>query len=406
MKKIYILLGMLYAMHLRAQELDSIPKNEVDYALGKGLTFDFENQKYRFRIGGFVQALYAYDKTTTQPATSRFFVNRAYLSLAGRAVKEKVGFLLQTDFRLNNPLLDAWVGYYPTSNLTIAFGQKRSPLNNREMLLNEDHFQLTDRSLLSSTFAGTGREFGLFVEGRYRVGAVGIAPQLALTSGDGRNSFGADSRDADKGGLKYGIRMDVYPWGYFSQNNDLFLADLMHEQTFKLVIGAAASNNSGASHRTGEGHGEFAFYNSERREQLPDYRKIYIDLVSKYRGFSFVAEYVNTSAAGLNGLYTDQEASKLLQPRQISSYLILGDAYNFQTAYVTKKGYALDLRYTTMKPEFDSVFDGLLQSTKSYTLGLTKYIQGNDLKIQTAFSRIDRPGNKSYAGEIVVQLVF
>ena len=45
-------------------------------------------------------------------------------------------------------------------------------------------------------------------------------------------------------------------------------------------------------------------------------------------------------------------------PTQISTFLTLGNSYNAQVGYVTKSGYALDLRYSQVTPEFtDTLFD-------------------------------------------------
>ena len=43
------------------------------------------------------------------------------------------------------------------------------------------------------------------------MGKIGLKPSLAVTSGDGTNSFGENSIDNDQGGLKYGGRMNIYP---------------------------------------------------------------------------------------------------------------------------------------------------------------------------------------------------
>lgn len=167
---------------------------------------------------------------------------------------------MQTDFSSRDPLLDAWIAYHPFSWFTISAGQKQNFVNNREMLYREDRLQFTDRSLSSRTFSRTGREFGLFVETNFEFGnGIVLAPKASLTSGDGRNSFGTDSRDTDFGGIKIGARLDVYPLGAFKQGNDLYTADLKREDKLKVLVGAAVSQNNGASHSAGEGHGEFYY---------------------------------------------------------------------------------------------------------------------------------------------------
>ena len=140
-----------------------------------------------------------------------------------------------------------------------------------------------------------------FWKGNLALLPFGIVPQVAITSGDGRNSFGTDSRDVDLGGLKYGARLDIYPLGFFSEGNDKSTADLAHEESPKLVLGVAASYNDGASHSAGEGHGDFFLYNADGRVQLPDYRQVYGDILVKYKGISVLGEYLIATATSLLG---------------------------------------------------------------------------------------------------------
>jgi hypothetical protein len=262
--------------------------------------------------------------------------------------------------------------------------------------------------LLSQTLSNTGREFGVFVASKFMLGSqFGIAPMVAVTSGDGRNSFGSDSRDTDLGGLKIGGRFDVYPLGYFTQGNDLFSADLAHEQKLKFVLGAAASKNSGASNAIGEGHGDFFLYDVNGNDNLPDYTQVYVDFLLKYKGFSLLAEYANASADGLELIYTDQAATQILAPQQISDFLVLGDSYNFQAGYVSKNGYGFDFRYESATPEFESNLNSLMAESSSFTYGLTKYFDNNNLKVQAALTTTELGiGNTVTMGELIFQVVF
>lgn len=406
MKKIKLIIFCLFALPLIAQENNTINTNHADFEMGNGLSFNFEDNNYQFKISGFVQPSYVYSKIDDMESENEFNAKRTYFSISGKALKEKVSFFIQNDFSRSDALLDAWVAYHPADNIKVTVGQTRTFVNNKELTFDEDKFQFTERSDLSRTFSNTGREFGLFLEGQFLLGSIGFEPQFAVTSGDGRNSFGADSRDVDKGGLKYGGRINFYPLGYFTEGNDLYTADLLHEEEFKFAIGAAGSYNDGASNQVGEGHGDFEIFEENGEAQLPDYRQVYADLLMKYNGFSFLAEYANATATGLEQTFVNQAGTVALEPQQISSFLILGDAINTQLGYVTKNGYALDLRLTNLKPEFDTYSDSILQETDIYTLGLTKYIKGNDVKIQTSFSSIERNNISTFQAEIMFQVVF
>lgn len=405
MKKVALLIVFsCISILVNAQESDD--KNNASFNLGSGLNFSFNEGNYQFNLGGFITPTYSYRKVSGSDAENTFNARNAFLVLSGKAVKEKVSFLVQTDYSQSQPLLDAWVAYHPTDRITISVGQKQTFLNNREMMFREDKLQFTDRSLLSQTVSRTGREFGVFVESKFG-NKFGIVPMFALTSGDGRNSFGSDSRDTDLGGLKIGARLDLYPLGYFSDGNSGFSADLAHEEHLKFVLGAALSNNKGVSNSVGEGHGDFLLYNNNGITKLPEYSKAYVDLLLKYKGFSFLGEYANTSAGGLNIVYVDAAATQILAPQQISEYLVIGDSYNFQAGYVTSKGLSLDFRYESSKPEFDTNLNSLLPDASSFTFGLTKYFNNNNLKMQASITSIDNSNaNNQTVGEFLVQIVF
>ncbi|MDB4083387.1 OprO/OprP family phosphate-selective porin [Vicingaceae bacterium] len=410
LKKIICCTFILATISLNAQDDSADVNVEGNFELGSGLQFSFNEGAYQFKLGGMIQPYIAFDQVGDADADYFMNARRSYFNISGRAVKEKVSFFLQTDFSLSDPLLDAWIAVHPTENFNITFGQKQTIANNREMQVMETFLQFPDRSLLSSSLSNTGREFGLYIDYTVRFGNMALVPQIAATSGDGRNSFGADSRDEDLGGLKYAGRLDFYPLGEFTKGNENLVADLMHEESVKLVLGAAASFNDGASNAVGEGHGEFLLYNQEGDQQLPDYRQLYGDVLLKYNGFSVLGEYAIATATNLKGTYTDLTGRNLLAATDISESLVLGSALNVQLGYVTKSGYAADVSYSATAPEFDDNVNSQLRDMNAVRIGLSKYFKGNDLKLQTAVSSItDNSGLEAMTtlrGELLLQLIF
>lgn len=381
-------------------------RNKASFNLGSGLDFSFNEGNYHFNMSGFIQPNYQSTKMSGTDVDNSFNSKRTFLQFSGNAKKEKVSFFIQLDYSSSDPLMDAWVAYHPTEKITVSFGQKQTFVNNREMTFREDRLQFNDRSFLSQNFSNTGREFGVFVESKFG-DKFGIVPMIALTSGDGRNSFGTDSRDSDLGGLKFGGRLDLYPLGYFKDGNDLTSADLGREDALKMVVGFAGSMNKGASNASGEGHGDFLLYDADGANNLPDYNQLYMDILMKYRGFSFLAEYVNSNASNLDLVFTDANASQLLTPTQISQFLVLGDSFNLQTGYVTESGYSFDVRYENMNPEFENQTASILQDTSAFTIGLSKYFKGNALKLQTSYSNINAAsGNDVSTFQILMQITF
>ena len=378
-----------------------IKTESKEFQLGDGLRFNINDGDYKFSISGFIQGAYKYEKTDGSDANNYMNARNTFLSISGSMYKEKVSFLLQNNFSNGKPLLDAWVAYAPISSMKITFGQKQTFTNNREMTFYEDKLQFVDRGIFSSEFSNTGREFGVFLETQFGNKSFIVKPKLAITSGDGVNSFGANSIDVDKGGLKYGGRIDLLPLGKFKEGNDGYIADLKHEDKLKVLIGTAYSYNIGASSKVGEGHYiskpdaveqvtnasnfAFTFYDSTGKEKHPDYRKWYGDILIKYKGFSFLGEYVNTSALSLEGSFVNPTATIPLFMTEISNYLVLGNGYNIQSGYVTKSGLSLDFKYEKLTKELNSNAS-LLSNQDAFTVGITKYFKGNNLKVQSSVS--------------------
>ncbi|WP_422852549.1 hypothetical protein [Flavobacterium sp.] len=360
-----------------------IKTDSKEFQLGDGLRFNVNDGEYKFNINGFIQGALKHEKMDGSDATNYMNTKNTYLSISGSMYKEKVSFLLQNNFSNAKPLLDAWIAYTPISSLKISFGQKQTFTNNREMTFYEDKLQFIDRGIFSSEFSNSGREFGVFFESQLGKNTFVIKPKFAVTSGDGINSFGANSTDVDKGGLKYGGRIDILPTGNFKAGNDGYIADLLHEEKIKILVGAAFSYNKGASNKVGEGHGDFVFYDNNLKEKLPDFRKSYCDILIKYKGFSFLGEYVNSSALSLEGSFLNPTATAPLFMTEISNYLVLGNGYNIQGGYVTKSGLSLDFKYEKLTKEFNNNYS-LLSNQDAFTIGFTKYIKGNNLKIQSS----------------------
>lgn len=411
MKKISFLITIFITTFITAQESS---QNKSDFDFGNGVSLSFEDGDYNFSINGYIKPTYVYNEMTSivdggtiNEFNRQFKSKNSVLEISGNAKKEKVSFSIRMDYSLSNPLLEAWVGYHPSKSINVYFGQKNSFLNNREMIFNEDILQFTDRSLLSQNHTNSyGQEFGLFIETTFGEEFI-LSPKFAVTSGDGRNSFGEDSRDSDLGGVKFGARLDLYPFGNFSKGNEGSV-DLVGEQKLIMELGFAYSKNIGTSHRTGNGHGDIMFYDADGNNNLPDYEKIFIDLLLKYKGFSFLAEYADAAASGLNQTYTD--TFNLLIPQQISEYLVLGSSYNFQLGYIFQNDIGIDFRYEFSTPEFtneinNSYENSILQDFENMSFGISKYFDNNNLKIQVGVSSIKYfYGDETTIAELVCQI--
>jgi len=406
MKSILMILAFAFLANIQANAQMKDSSKYVSMLFDDGLTLSLNQGKYTFTLGGFIQP--AMSVQAIEDAENQLFFNarRAFMHIGGTAVDEKLSFFIQTNFSESRPLYDAWIAYHPLDNLTLTFGQKQNIANNREMLYREDRLQFTDRSFLSQQLSKTGREFGLFAEYKLK-NPIGLVPQLSITTGDGRNSFGVDSRDVDLGGLKYSGRLDIYPFGYFKNGNDLFSSDLLREEKPKVVIGTAFSYNTGATNMVGEGHGDFLLYDENGDVSLPDYRQFFIDVLAKYQGFSALIEFGNASATGLAQNFADAGAIQRLAPGQISNFLMLGNSLNTQFGYVLPSGLSFDVRYGQSQPEFTAYTGNLLGEDENITLGVTKYFKGHKTKVQSAFSYLNwNTTNSGMVFELLAQMSF
>ena len=100
------------------------------------------------------------------------------------------------------------------------------------------------------------------------------------------------------------------------------------------------------------------------------------DVCIKYKGFSLLSEYANKT---LDGDRIVDENDNI-----INNYYT-GSGLTVQAGYLLENNLEPALRYTTITPEKESNRD--LQ--EMITLGLSKYIVGHSLKIQTDFSLIN-----------------
>ena len=416
MKKLtFTIAFIILTSNIFSQEVD---KNKADYSLGNGINFSFNEGKYEFNIFGFIKPTYIYSDENIfntdgqySEVYRQFKSQNSNLYFTGKAVDEKLSFTIQMDYSSTDPLVEAFIGYHFNEKTILYFGQMQVSHNNLEMVHNEDELRFTNRGMISQTYSASGEEFGLFLESSFGKSFV-VQPKLAITSGDGRNSFGDDSRDSDKGGLKLGSRVNLYPLGNFTSGNEGTTVDLVREQKIKAQLGVAFSKNFGASNLVGDGHGDFILFNSSGAEEYPDYSQLFIDLNLKYKGFSFVFEYADAFASGLNNIYSDPNGFNILQPEQISEYLVLGESQGLQFGYFTKGGYSFDFLYEQFNPEFETNTNSILRESSNMGVGISKYIVGNNLKLQASLFKtnytnpIGIQDNEFMSAAFLVQIVF
>lgn len=417
------LLLLAAATEVAAQQVNS-------YRLGEGINF-IGKDDYRMELSGYVQPTFEskyYTDTTETSAYNRFRIRRLRVRLAGEAPKYKMTYRLQVDLSGNSEvgditglyLLDAWVGFEPIKNLTLYVGQRATPTDNRELTMSSQALQLIERSRLTSSFASI-REFGFFAQGRFKSGRGSyIRPHFALTNGDGRNVY-----NADYGGLKIGGRIDFLPFGLFTNLGQFRQADVVRENTPKLVIGVTYSYLDGMSSRRGRESGAILYLNDSGDVTLPDYEKYGVDFMFKYKGFSVLGEFMGSRGSVPDDLSvrvrndgTTSTSFDVDGVQDVENYvkgrMMLGRGYNIQAGYIFKSGISVDARYTHLDADqYSFLNNGTFYNRPDYyTLGISKYFVRNyGFKVQGSVTyAVGDPGvNNIYVqpiegDEIIIRL--
>ena len=378
------------------------------YTLGQGITFSSPKNDYSMTLSGYVQSSFESRRYEGDDEFyNRFRLRRLRVRLAGDAMDSRLSYRFTGDFaqsaagddEVNGMLMDAFVKYDMTQTISVTFGQRSTSTDNREMSINSSTLQFTDRSKLSSLFSSV-REVGFFVDGSFKVGKIAyLRPSVTITDGDGSYSF-----SKRYGGLKYGSRVNYLPFGLFRQAGEYSGADITREVSPKLSVGAAFSYNDGVSDRRGRESGAILYMNDDNKYALPDYQKLVVDFLFKYRGFTALGEFVKTWAH-VPGEITQRVRNdgstsrdfKLDDGRQsvtdyIKNRMMLGDGFNLQAGYLFKNRFAVNGRYTHIRPDKYSFLNNTLYYNRNnyYEVSAAKYLtKSHSVKVQASAIWID-----------------
>jgi len=406
LKRVLFTCVIIMTAQVQVQAQDS----QLDsYEFGEGLQFKANNGS-KFNIRGYLQPgleTKEYTAENESGALNRFRLRRARLRFDGSSSDERFTYRFQVDLSGSSEagdggessyLLDAFVAYDLTKSINVAFGQRATYTDNRELFMNSNALQLIERSRVTSAFASI-REFGLFIDGNFKTGNTArIKPYFVLTNGDGLNAFGRDF-----GGLKMGGRVDYLPFGLFTNFGQFRQPDVVREQIPKLVVGINYSYNNGMSSRRGREGGSILYLNDNDEESLPDYTKYGIDFLFKYKGFSVLGELVGAAATVPDDITQrvrddGSVASTFLVNGQqdvenfVKGRMMLGRGYNIQAGYLFKNGISVDGRYTHLDADPNSFLNNATFYSRPnyYTLGISKYLGRNyGAKIQTSLTYVD-----------------
>ena len=105
---------------------------------------------------------------------------------------------------------------------------------------------------------------------------------------------------------------------------------------------------------------------------------LFVDAMFKHKGFSFMGEYANRDA--------EDPVAKETDGTPTGQVVQVGNAVNLQAGYLFKSNWEVAGRFSNVDLN-KSITAGSL--VNEYTLGLSKYIVGHKLKVQTDVTYVD-----------------
>jgi hypothetical protein len=312
---------------------------------------------------------------------SNMLIRRARLKFGGFALSPALTYKLElglsnrdidgvSQFTGNAPryILDAVVMWNFYENFELWVGQTKLP-GNIERVISSGDLQQVDRSLLNSRF-NIDRDVGLQLRHHMYISKnVLLREKFAFSQGEGRNIT-----TGNLGGHQYTMRLEVLPLGRFSGDDEYSGGDLKREEKPRLMVAATYDSNKDAvktrSNLGGYMVNDGGFHHT-------DINTLFVDAIFKYSGFSLMAEYANRSADEPVALNSDGSPT--------GDVVLTGHALNVQSGYLFETNWEVSGRYTFNN--FDQVTGR--GSESQYTLGVSRYIVGHKLKVQTDLSYLE-----------------
>ncbi|TXB64747.1 porin [Vicingus serpentipes] len=318
--------------------------------------------------------------------TSKFLTRRARLKFDGFAYSPKLQYKLElglsnrdisgaSAYTSNSPryILDAVLKWNFYKNLTLWVGQTKLP-GNVERVISSANLQLVDRSLLNSRF-NIDRDMGAQLRHHFKLGNVVIREIISASQGEGRNIT-----SDNLGGYQWTSRLEILPFGSFKNKGDYSGGDLKREEKPKLALGGTFDYHDRAvKNRSNQGSymtNDVGFYQT-------DVYTLFIDAMFKYKGFSLMAEYADRTA--------EDAIAKNSDGTETGDVVSVGNGLNAQVGYLFKNNWEVATRFTQI--QLDKKITGKDVETQ-YTVGVSKYLSGHKLKIQSDVSYLTVENSK------------
>ena len=324
---------------------------------------------------------------------SNFMIRRARLKFSGHAFSPKVrykmelgqssrdiGGFIDDEFK-NAPglVFDAVIFWNFAKGFDLWIGQTKLP-GNRERVISSGSLQLVDRSLLNSRF-NIDRDMGVQLHHKWSTGnpmkSFVMKEKLSISQGEGRGIV-----INNVGGLSYTGRLEFLPFGEFDSKgkDDYTSSSLKRVKTSKLVLAVGGDFNHNAA-RTFASRGFFMENDSDEGYFTTDITTIFIDLMYKLKGWSLMAEYADRKA--------QDPIAKNLDGTPTGAIVMEGNSLNVMAGHLFKSNWEITGRFTYVDYANRYTINKGVFDENQYTLGVSKYFAGHNLKLQADVSYKD-----------------
>ena len=388
----------------------ALGQQKVESKFGKGVYVVANDSSFSMKFNARVQSLLLFEAPAgsdnlMDDMTSNWLIRRSRLKFSGFAYSPKLKYKIELGLsnrdhggenihtnNTSNLILDAFIRYNFYKNMEVWIGQTKLP-GNRERVISSQKLQFVDRSLVNSRY-NIDRDMGIQFRNKFNIGSIATRQALAISQGEGRNRTNKKDPNPDNG-FEYTGRLEVLPLGEFTGKGDYFSSDLKREETPKISLGITYDINQNAA-RTGGNLGSYIENdNGVDYENLATLNTILADVMVKYKGFSLMGEFADKTM-DKNRSYDTTDILNDSGEVVETTYSILNNYYTgtgitVQAGYLLKNNLEPAIRYTTIAPELltGDIADQSRDLQEMITFGLSRYVVGHSLKIQTDFSIIN-----------------
>ncbi|WP_157359313.1 porin [Wenyingzhuangia fucanilytica] len=335
----------LRMQYLTSVGLDADANNNFDFD-PKNLQTDTKVRRYRLKFDGFVLSPKVKYKIELGMSNNDTGSSNEYTKLGPKLI------------------LDAVLKWNFYKNLEIWAGQTKLP-GNRERVISSANMQLVDRSILNREFT-LDRDMGFQLRNHHTIGKQFLIREVfAITQGEGRNIT-----TGNVGGQQYTSRIEFLPYGTFTSKGDYKGGDLKREPKPKLSVGLTYNHNDRASRQRGSQGSIIELIDDSGSPEdhvfaTTDVNTSFVDFMYKHNGYSMMGEFAYRNA---------DDTTIGTNPVKV------GKGYNLTAGYLFHNNYEITTRYSQVD------YKGIANTKEQYTVGVSKYIVGHALKIQTDLS--------------------